>query len=392
MRRNRRWKRWLLDIAIALVVCFASITVHQPRRGGPLVEAGQSQLELLPVGYMLVMILASVALVFRKVRPLVVWAITVACGLAVTIGFGFNLTVALPTAVALYTVGTTSRRPTTAVTTVFTAIAFYTASVVVESTDWPSERMLGVIAWSIMAAALGAAVQARRAERAAERARLAEMALNREQETQRRITDERVHIARELHDVVGHNIAVVNVQAGLAERLLKTDPESSRAALAAVRSAAQSTLHDMGAIIGLLRTGTDSEDVAEPSPSLDAVPALLETMREGGLVVNAEVSRTTEHRDSVAELTAFRIVQESLTNALKHGTGSANVVLVADESGIRLEVSNTFDSDTIFDDGHGLAGMRERVDSLRGTIFTGRRKGRFVVEARLPFASGRTAR
>lgn len=214
--------------------------------------------------------------------------------------------------------------------------------------------------------------------------------LEREQEQRSRaaVADERRRIARELHDVVAHAISVVVVQARGGRRLLDSEPEEARGAFDTIERTSSQALAEMRRLLGLLRD--DDEQLAlAPQPSLALLDALAEQVRASGLPVEIErVGDPVELRPGV-DLSAYRIVQEALTNALKHaGAARARVVVRFGERDLELE---------ILDDGpggangpgsgHGLIGIRERVAVVGGEVQTGPRvEGGFAVTARLPYA------
>jgi signal transduction histidine kinase len=202
------------------------------------------------------------------------------------------------------------------------------------------------------------------------RARQAEA--TREEEADRRVTDERLRIARELHDVVAHHISVVNVQAGVARHLLRAQPDQAEAALGLVREASRTVLVEMSTVLGLLRTG-EEEHPTEPAPGLDRVGALVESMRRAGLRITAHTIGEPYPVPQLADLTVYRVVQESLTNALKHGTGTADLELAYGPSALVVEVCNArrTGGEPSRDGGHGLVGMRERVASVAGRFAAG---------------------
>ncbi|MFN8168337.1 MAG: histidine kinase [Candidatus Nanopelagicales bacterium] len=246
-----------------------------------------------------------------------------------------------------------------------------------------------LVAVSAMACAIGFAVRSNRALLAAaeERARVAEQ--TREEEAQRRVTEERLRIARELHDVVAHHIAVINVQSGVARHLLTTDPHAAAEALGHVRDESAVVLAEMSTVLGLLRgdAGGAAAD-AQPAPGLAQVDALVDSVRRSGTTVTLRTSGSPRELTPSTDLAAYRIVQESLTNAGKHGHGPASVAVEFRDDALVIEVANEVAPGAATagsDGGHGLVGMRERVAAVGGTLDAGARPdGRFVVHAELP--------
>ena len=190
--------------------------------------------------------------------------------------------------------------------------------------------LLAPIVWSASAVAVGDAIRSRRAYVAAveERARRAEE--TREEEARRRVAEERLRIARDLHDLVAHRIAVVNVQAGLAAHLLRADPDQAEEALRVVRSSAGSVLDELGQLLSVLRRHDDGEpDSAptDPTPGLADLPALVASFADAGSAVTWQTAGQARPMSDGMALTVYRTIQEGLTNAHKHGAGTARAAL-----------------------------------------------------------------
>lgn len=245
-------------------------------------------------------------------------------------------------------------------------------------------------------AALGIGVTLRvQAERSNALALTAERAL-REQEAraQAAVREERARIARELHDVVAHNVGLIVLQAGGARSVLDTDPERARTALRQVEVTGRQTLAEMRHLVGILRV--DAAADREPLPRLERLPALLSEARAGGLTVDMEVRGTPVELPAGLELAAYRLIQEALTNVRKHATGAhVNVCLgyepdrlridVGDDGGLAGTTAVTVPDAT--DLGHGLIGMRERVQVYGGRMQAGAIPGGgFRIEAVLPLS------
>ena len=245
---------------------------------------------------------------------------------------------------------------------------------------------------------LGDAVRSRRGWQAEVRERLARVEADREREAQRRVERERLRIARELHDVLAHTIAVVTVQAGVAADVLAESPEQARAALRAIRSASREAMAELQATVGVLRAGELGGEQAPraPSPGLGQLGGLLEAARERGLTVEAEVAGEPRPLPALVDLTAYRIVQESLTNVGRHAGGAAATVTIRYEPGaVVVEVDDDGQGPgpepADAHQGFGLAGMAERSAALGGSLEAGPRPGGgFRVRAWLPLAGTAT--
>ncbi|WP_107101119.1 sensor histidine kinase [Streptomyces graminilatus] len=246
-----------------------------------------------------------------------------------------------------------------------------------KAAPWGQE--LAVTAWVVAMVAVAELARVRREQWARERAERAQAA-------RRRADEERLRIARELHDVLAHSISVINVQAGVGLALLDSDPEQARTALTTIKSASKEALGEVRQVLATLRTPGDAPRA--PAPGLDRLPELVEQAAGAGLTV--DVRGTAPKLSPGADLAAFRIVQEALTNVVRHsGSRRARVrVEVAEADGVlRLYVDD--DGPATGADaggsGNGLAGMRERAAALGGTIEAGpRADGGFQVLAVLP--------
>jgi signal transduction histidine kinase len=230
-------------------------------------------------------------------------------------------------------------------------------------------------------------VLSRRAAQTRElRERAAQLELEQDEAASRAVAEERQRIARELHDVVAHSVSVMTVQVGAVRRLLLPEQEKERQALETVEATGREALTEMRRLVGLLREQGAMPEFS-PQPGLATMSALLENMRAAGLPVELEVEGSPRELPPGVDLAAYRVVQEALTNALKHGgTAHAWVSVSWQEDGLELEVANDGKGDGDGSGGgHGLAGMRERVSLYGGTVESGPRQGGgYVVRARLP--------
>lgn len=243
-----------------------------------------------------------------------------------------------------------------------------------------------VLAWNLASVGTGVAVRTRGEYVAAveERARWA--LESRESEARRRVAEDRLRIARDLHDVLGHQMAVIRVHAGLARRTLTTDPSKAAVALGETEAAATTVMREMTGILRLLREG-DPEDTA-PAPGLADLPALVGEVRRSGLPVTLGDGPPAGPVPELVGVTAYRVVQECLTNAGRYGSGAATVSLSAGAETFVIEVSNPVDGATTTGAGYGLIGMGERVRAVGGRLESGLDDRTFRVRAELPLSAG----
>jgi signal transduction histidine kinase len=209
----------------------------------------------------------------------------------------------------------------------------------------------------------------------------------REEEARRRVDAERLRIARELHDVVAHNISMINVQARAAAAVIPDPPPAGAQALAAIKDASGEALRELRNILGLLRNPEEAEPTA-PAPRLDQLDALVSATSRAGLPTTVAVSGAPRPLPPSLDLTAYRIVQESLTNALRYaGPAEATVAITYSPTEVQLEITDNGRGDGASGggSGHGIRGMQERAKTIGGAVSAGPRPGGgFAVRAQLP--------
>jgi signal transduction histidine kinase len=225
------------------------------------------------------------------------------------------------------------------------------------------------------------------ASEARDRAERAEQ--ERELRARAAVAEERARIARELHDIVGHSVSVMTVQAGAVRRLLRDDQEREREALQSVEETGRAALTEMRRLVGVLRR-SDDEPALVPQPGLEHVTKLVQRACEAGLPTELHIEGETTDLPQGVDLTAYRLIQEGLTNALKHAQATrADVVIRYDDATIELVVRDDGTGDGNGDGGgHGLLGMRERVAVVGGELHAGPHPdGGFELRARLPVSA-----
>jgi len=203
-----------------------------------------------------------------------------------------------------------------------------------------------------------------------------------EEESRRAVEEERGRITRELHDVLAHSVSMMTVQASAVRRLLKPEQEREREALLTVEETGRQALAEMRRLLGIMRSEHEVASLA-PQPGIGTLPELVDQVRRSGLSVELTVEGAPVRLPAGVDLSAYRIVQEALTNALGHaGPAHAWVAVRYGSDDVEIEVANDGRADG---DGHGLAGMRERVSLCGGELDCGPRPGGgFRISARLP--------
>lgn len=254
-------------------------------------------------------------------------------------------------------------------------------AVVTPAESWSGAAGVAAIVWLVLGGgwAAGFAVRARRAREAHHAAR----------HTERSIVEERLRIARELHDIVSHSLSLIAVKAGVAGHVAQRRPEEAVDALRVIEQTSRAAMTDMRRALGVLRADAGAVDVPlGPTPGIDALPLLADQARRAGVAVELVVRVPDEGLSAGISLAVHRIVQESLTNAVKHAAPAhCRVTVEADPREVRIDVTDdgVRSGDRGLPGGHGLVGMRERATVHGGTFSAGPRpEGGFAVSARLP--------
>ena len=269
-------------------------------------------------------------------------------------------------------------------------VANYLAFLIDGRHDWTDPLALIALSVTVAAAAAGSAIAARRQFLAEARQRLVEARLTRDAEIERRISEERLRIARDLHDMVGHETAVVNMHLGAAEVHLPEGADRSRADLEAARRGVQAVIRETHQILDILRL-TPGDDATAPNADFDHLAGLIGSYRELGVGVDAHLDPAPVGLAPEVSAATYRVVQECLTNAQKHGTGPVSITVRGSEDEIRITVSNAVRTlREPSEGGYGLIGMRERVASVGGTLEVGLVGRMFTVRATMRTNGRRT--
>ncbi|MEU9413516.1 sensor histidine kinase [Streptomyces sp. NPDC048281] len=341
------------------------------------------------------------ALLWQRTRPRTVVAVG-AAATAAAAGLG-----QLPTPLllgglmlALYRLAVVTDRPTarrfyfgSLALVVITAMVFAPSGV-----PWPLET-ISPAAWLLLPVVAGNAVRLQSAYLEAVHARAEYAERGREEEARHRVAEERMRIARELHDVVAHHLALANAQAGTAAHLSRTHPDQVHRILRDLAGTTAAALRELKATVGLLRQTDDQDLPLAPSPGLARLPELTEACESAGLTVHVHVEGIPQPLTAGVDLTAYRIVQEALTNVTKHAAAEAayvrigwardNVTLTVTDDGTATAPPAAAPSAPAHGRGFGLIGMRERARSVGGAFAAGHRDGGgYEVTTRLPLYPG----
>lgn len=341
--------------------------------------------------------LAASALAFALIAARRRWPLPV-FGAVTAVSAAFNLHAALvgpllaANVICTYTVASRTDRRTAVVTGAVTIVTVYVAVVIGAGRSWTDPQNAAIVVWGALSVVVGDATRIRLANLDAVEVRARQAEHSRDEEARRRVVEERLRIARDLHDVVAHHIAVINVQVGVAAHLLREQPGAAEEALAHVRHATRTVLAELSTVLDVLRSEEQDAEHAsttEPPPGLSRLTAMLDSLAAVGLRVEHRQKGEARPLPSAVDLAAYRIVQESLTNAHEHGSEpAARLLLDYTPAGLGIMVENAAGRPVPEADGcgHGLIGLRERVSSVGGRVRTGRDDGRFTVDAFLPAA------
>jgi signal transduction histidine kinase len=378
-----------IDLVIAIVVGVVVVaTTHGSPAGLPIEPAA-----------LIAVVIACGALILRRRHA---FAVFLTSSIAAEVYLVLNhsstngtLILAAPL-IALYTVAESESRRRALTIGVFAVLAFAGLHMLAKPASWLGVENLALAALGGLAVAAGDGARSRREYLAEVEARASRAEQEHEAEALRRVTEERLRIARDLHDAVGHQLALITVQAGVATHLLDSQPGRAREALTHVRHAGRTALNELRDTIGLLRGPGEPPLPVDPLPGLAGLPDLLAVHATAGRTITTETSAAADAWPVPvpADLTAYRVIQEALTNACKHAPAApVHLALHYELAALRIQIDNgpavpsgrpgpsTKDGGA----GLGLVGMRERVAALGGSLVAGPRPdGGYRVRAVLP--------
>ena len=336
------------------------------------------------------MVVGGVSLAWRRIYPIAVGGVVVATGIAQS-AIGMSMHSAVSPVIAILVVSWSigvyedRRRAVLGLALVVCGMWLAIGIDVLRGTDHYQATDVPWIGTLIaLPGVLGLLFGARTKSLRAAEARAARLELERREA----VAEERTRIARELHDVIAHSVSVMTVQAGAAEEMLRVDPGRAVEPVRAVQETGRQALVEMKRLVGMLREG-DEETGLAPQPGFADVELLVAQVREAGLEIDLRVEGTPRPLPIGVDLSVYRVVQEALTNSLKHGGRRATVTLRFDPEKLAIEVDDEGVVTVVGGSGHGLAGMRERVGIFGGTFDAGPRAGGgFTVRAQLPLRAG----
>ncbi len=383
--RRVRVPAWLQDALIALlVISSAFVPFDVPGRGG---------FSLAAVG---LLVFSSATLPVRRRLPITALvAGVVVFGAASVVGVVTPAFVIAP-AVSLYRVALDHRRLVTLWVTVGTAIALPLVSLLAtppatfEPALFVSAQAIQLAAIVAFAGAIGDATKSRRATLLALQERAERAEETRDSEARRRVAEDRLAIARDLHDLIAHQIAVINLHANVASRDVPPESVEAITSLAVIRDASRTVLAEIGDLLSALRDSPDSKP-ATPDAGLAQLDALVAQFRSSGLAVEVHRNGPPVALSGFADVVAYKVLQEALTNALKYSVDRACTLRLDIADDLRISVANARaaergDETSIV--GHGITGMRERVSIVGGTLTVEAPQERFTLTVRIPLDPG----
>ncbi|MDW4906341.1 sensor histidine kinase [Streptomyces sp. ADMS] len=338
---------------------------------------------------------ACAGVLLSRSHPRTAVMVTTLCAMTAS-ALGYLLTVLMlaPAMVAVYWLAVLTDRRTTRFYCVGMIVTLVATATILDPVDHPLVlKTVAPIAYVLVPVATGSARRMRHAYLDAVHTRAEHAERTRDEEARHRVTEERIRIARELHDVVAHHLALANAQATTAAHLARSNPEQTRRMLNDLTGTTSSALRELKATVGLLRHADDVDAPLEPAPGLSRLPELVDTVRSAGVGVALTTVGKERPLSPGVELTAFRIVQEALTNITKHAVGATACVRLA-YSADRLTITVTNNATATVPAGpavpvpargFGLIGMRERARSVGGRLEAGHRpEGGYEVSTALP--------
>jgi signal transduction histidine kinase len=384
------WRRWggsllretLLVLVVTLLTVYGTYGEAHPTNPNDQ-KANGHLIPHAPAGAIALVAVGSLVLAFRRRYPIQTLCVSMAAVAAFSLLGYENGAAVLAPAVALYAVTSTASVRRAVAWTAITMVIMLGATAARNPFGPVGGAFFAIPAVFVAALAAGLAVASRRAYVSSIESRADDAA-------QRRIDAERLRIARELHDVVAHTMATINVQAGAAIHVAAERPEAAIDALRIIRGASKDGLRELRAILNVLRQADEAE-AQFPAPGLSQAGTLMNSARAAGLPVTLTVTGQTRALPAEVDLAAYRIVQESLTNAIRHaGPATATVSLSYTEHDLEIEIADDglgspANGAAPNSGGHGLPGMRERAATVGGSLQAGPVPGGgFRVFARLP--------
>ena len=388
------WVLALVMLGVTLIGSIGEATARVNGLGQTVTSGGHPAVPNASWMVFALVAIAAVSLAWRRRFPLTVLGVSLGCVAVYSLLGYVNGTALLDVMIALYTVATIVSSREALIAGLVTLVCLLVTTAIGNPFGALGGGEFLIPAEIVAAVSIGVALGNRRAYLSAVEERADQAERTREEEAARRVDAERLRIARELHDAVAHTLSMINVQAGAAAHIARDHPDQAAAALEAIRLASKEGLREMRSIVNVLRQ-SDEAEATQPAPGLAMLDDLVATTNRAGLNTTLRVVGTPRRLAATVDLAAYRIIQESLTNTIRHaGPASATVSLAWSDDRLGLEVRDTGRGASASDGpagsavsgaGHGLVGMRERALAAGGTFEAGSSPGGgFAVHAELP--------
>jgi signal transduction histidine kinase len=382
------WRRWrytdvynvLSALAVTATVLFGAYSEAHPQQAGDQPPAGTAAAHT-PDAALLLVAAACLVLAARRRYPVPVLAVSTAAIMAYSLLGYVNGAASLAPSVAVFVVAESTPLRTALAAAAISLGGLIAATIPANPFGPVGGGFVLIPALILVPLLAGIGVRSRNAYAAS-------LAARAETDASRRVDEERLRIARELHDIVAHSMATISVQAGVAEHVLPANPAAAAAALQAIKSASKDGLRELRAILNVLRQADDADPV-RPAPGLAQLDGLVTGASEAGLPTALRQAGRPRPLPAGLDLAAYRIIQESLTNAIRHaGPARATVDVRYSETDVQIEITDDGSGGPAGGRpgaGHGLIGMRERAVSVGGSLAAGPApEGGYRVRAVLP--------
>ncbi len=393
VRRPREWSERPRTPAMLDVMAALAVTVIVTASTALLVDiaADENVRAVGPWGYALV-VLGGLVLVWRTSAPVLTFTVTLVLGLLYQGGRYPGGPDPLPVIVAIYTIAARGDRQRALGLGLLASVLLVGVRGLFVTNGLESPLLVAFPTATFAALYAGQLVANHQARQVAAAQAAIEAERLRELDTHRRVEAERLRIARELHDVVAHNISLINVQATMGVHVMPGQPEQATAALVAIKQASRQALRELRRILDVLRQA-DEDEPTGPAPGLGQLEAMVISTGQAGLPTRLSIQGTPRPISDTVDVAAYRIIQESLTNALRYAAPAPTevtlryrteslTILITDEGRVKAPGPQS---------GHGIAGMRERAAAVGGTLEAGPApSGGFTVRAELPIGTARS--
>ena len=366
LESNRRW----FDVALAILLAIAVTAIT-----GLALDRWSPDDTIIDIRALLLVAGSFLVLAFRRMRPMLTLAVvTLLTTTYLLLSYPYG-PIFVSFFIAVYTVATLVPVSTAAISVAVAMVAMLPHVFIHPDALGGLLGLIPGAAWAVVPFSIGVSVRSARHTRVAAQ----------EEALRKQLYDERMRVAQEVHDVVGHGLAAIQLQADVALHVDETQPPRTREALESISRASKAAFEELAMTL----EGIQQPRQTSSPPGIDDIVELCDRMKKGGVDIDLKIERKDGGRHEQAELTAYRVVQEALTNVARHGrTLKAEVSVTADNSKITIRVTNPGHVSTPVPEGRGLIGMERRVMAVGGLFKAGPVAHGFAVEAAIPVGEG----